>query len=131
MVLSDSRNAAQTERQTMILKVEDSTYPYGWTFFDGVHQPSVSGRCPFIGVTAANDSISFLADDDELTGKVDAPQWAFSVLHWMVGKDEAQDKNDRNRWLAVQWHDGPETHVLVTRRSAFLMSEDGKTVERL
>ena len=115
----------------MILKVESPTYPYGWEYYDGIRSPNVSGRVPLVEVSAAGQDISFLLAEEE--GQVDAPHWAFDVLHWVVGHDESRvPKEDRPRWLAVQWqNNGAETHVLVTRRSAYLMSDDGKTIDRL
>src|SRR3990167_7569720 len=128
MLPSDSRHRRRRQKdRTMILKVEDSTFPYGWSYFDGLHQPSVSGRVSIVRVTEDGYAVAFLREDDDLVGNVDAPNWSFYVLHCMVNIDEAQVEGDRDRWLAVQWRNGSETHVAVTRRSAYLMSDDGKT----
>jgi len=113
----------------MILKVEDSTYPFGWSYYDGLHSPTVSGRVPLVRIDDTGRAISFVSTEDE--GKTDSPHWAADIIHWSVGPNDLGGVPEAANWLVVQWHAGADTHLLVTRRSAYLMSDDGKTVDRL
>lgn len=123
---SGQRSGRQKDRP-MILKVAQPSHPYGWDYFDGIEHLVTSGRREFPATVRAENVLKAFAPDSGIDAWLD---WRFTSLYWVT--PIAGERQTTLSLIAFQWTQPTDkVHVLVTSETVYLMSDDGKTIDRL